>query len=95
MNENQAQLEMLRAAKARELLDNSVLEEALNCIEKDTVRLWGACPVRDMEGKESLWRLYKTAQQFRGILMEFIQAGEYAESMLKSEKESKIRSLFR
>jgi hypothetical protein len=95
MNENQAQIDMLRGAKARELLDNSVLNEALDCIEKDTVRLWGACPARDLEGKESLWRLYKTAQQFRGILMEFIHTGEYAESMLNSAKESRIRSLFR
>jgi hypothetical protein len=89
MNEQQLHADMLRAAKARELLDNSVLAEALDLIERDTVRLWGLCPARDHEGKEHLWRLYKTAQQFRLVLLEFIATGEYAEAKLKAGAQSR------
>lgn len=94
MNEQQAQIDMLRAAKARELLDNSVLTEALDMIEADVVRLWGDCPARDKEGKEILWQLYKASQKFRSILQDFVRTGEYAASMLKPEKQSPIRALF-
>lgn len=92
MNEQQSQIDMLRAAKARELLDNSVLTEALDLLEKDVYRLWLQCPARDDDGKERLWRLAKTAQTFRTILMEFIKTGEYAEAQLLAQEKS--RSLF-
>lgn len=84
---------MLRAQKARELLDNSVLNEALDMIEADIVRMWGECPVRDKEGKETLWQLYKTSQKFRSILQDFIRTGEYAAASLKPST-SPIRALF-
>ncbi len=87
-----SQADMLRAAKARELLDNSVLNEALDTIEKDVVRMWAQCPARDEAGKEKLWQLYKTAQTFRTILMEFVKTGEYAEAQILAHEKS--RSLF-
>jgi hypothetical protein len=94
VDENQAHIDMLRAAKAKELLDNSVLNEALDTLDKDIFRLWGECPARDKDGKETLWQLYKTSQKFRTILQEFIRTGEYAESLIKSQEKTTIRSLF-
>lgn len=96
MNEQNLQNDMLRAAKARELLDNSLLTEALATIEADVVRLWGDTPQRDKDGKEALWQLYKTSQKFRAVLLGYIETGKYAEAQLAHyEKQSKLRSLLR
>lgn len=67
-----------RAERAAELLNNEVLGMALDVLEKEVVTLWEQCPARDKEGKEELWRLYKTSKKFRGVIMGYIQAGKLA-----------------
>ena len=94
-DDTQIQADLIRAARARELLDNVLLEEALSVIEADVVKLWGESPQRDKEGKEALWQLYKTAQKFRGLLRGYVESGKYAQSELAHyEKTAKISRLF-
>ena len=96
MDENQLHNDVLRAEKARELLDNQLLKEALNTIESEVVKMWGEAPQRDKDGKEALWQLYQTAMKFRSILTSYINIGEFSRHKLdKFEKDSKLRSLFR
>lgn len=68
--------DVIRAKLAADLLGNDVLKQALDVIENEIVELWGDCPTRDKEGKEELWRLYKTAKKFRGVLTGYVQAGK-------------------
>lgn len=68
--------DVLRAKLAADLLANDVLLQALDVLEKEVVDLWGDCPTRDKEGKEELWRLYKTSKKFRTVLMQYVQAGK-------------------
>lgn len=65
-----------RALLAKDLLDNEVLSMALGTLEHEVIEAWEKCPARDQEGKEELWRLYKTAKKFRGILVGYVQAGK-------------------
>lgn len=96
MNEPDLQASIIRAEKARLLLDNDILSAALDSMEREVVELWGQAPTRDKEGKEELWRLYKTQQKFRMLLLGYIESGKYAQAQLAQyEKESKLRSLFR
>lgn len=76
--------QVMRAAKAKMLLDNDLLMEALSAIEADVIQTWGSTPARDKEGKEYAWQLYKTAQKFRGLLLGYIEAGKLAESRLEA-----------
>lgn len=92
MNEQQSQIDMLRAAKAREALDNSAVTDALDTIERDMVSLWGMTKAEDVEGRERIWRIYRAAQAFRTTLLEFIKTGQYAEAQLLAQEKS--RSLF-
>jgi hypothetical protein len=89
MNDEQAQKDMLRAQKARMLLESDVLNEALNAIESDIVQRWSVCEPADEKSRERLWQFYKTAQKFRKILTSYIETGQYAEAMLAAEEKRK------
>lgn len=96
MNEQNLHADIIRAEKARLLLDSDLMTEALDSMERQVVEAWSLAPVRDKEGKEELWRLFRTQQKFRQMLLGYIETGKYAQAQLAQyEKESKLRSLFR
>lgn len=76
-----------RAEHARQLLEDPMLKEALDLIEKEVILEWGGCPARDKDGREELWKFYKTALKFRGILQGAIESGKVAQFQEKSLKE--------
>lgn len=65
-----------RAKLAEDLMNNAVLREALDTLDKEIVDTWQECPARDAEGKEELWKLMKTSKKFRAIIFAYIQAGK-------------------
>lgn len=84
-----------RGTEAQMLLDNRILNEALDAIEKEVFDQWMQCPARDKEGKEALWQLAKTAQKFEAILTGYIDTGKLATEQLKRFEERRgIRRLF-
>lgn len=82
---------------SQSLLENELLLEALAAIEKEVIDQWEACPARDVEGKETLWQLYKVSKKFRSVLQGYIETGKLASEQLKhlEARRSKLRSLFR
>lgn len=73
-----------RANQAERLLTDPLLIEALELIEREIIEQWEACPVRDIEGRETVWRLYKTAKKFRDILKGAVESGKVAEFQEKN-----------
>lgn len=65
-----------RAGRAQQLLEEPMIKEALETIERDIIAQWEACPARDTEGREQLWKYYKTALKFKGILQGAIESGK-------------------
>lgn len=78
-----------RGRQAAELLAHPLLAEALAAIEAEVVQQWEQCPARDMEGKEALWQLKKTATKFRGLLTGYIQSGKLAAENIRRMDEHK------
>lgn len=76
-----------RARDAKALLDNSTLKEALGIIEKDVVEAWLACPVRDVEGRESAWRMAVTARKFRDLLRGTAEGEKFALHQIQEKKD--------
>lgn len=74
---------------SQSLLENELLNEALDAIEKEVVSQWAECPARDKEGKEALWQLMKTSQKFRRILEGYVQTGKLATEQLKAFEEKR------
>lgn len=88
--------QMHRGHRASELLENTLLQDALNAIEREVVEQWTACPARDAEGKEALWQLMKTAQKFRAILSGYVETGKLASENLKRFEDKKgLRDMLR
>lgn len=79
--------EMHRGDKARLLLEDELLQEALGAIEAEVIAQWELCPARDAEGKEALWQLYKTAKKFRNVLLGYVETGKLAREKLKPIEE--------
>lgn len=84
---------MQRAERARQLLEDPMISEALNLIEREIVDMWAACPVRDVDARESLWRLYATAQKFRGILHGTMESGRIAADNIRGKQSLTQRML--
>lgn len=84
-----------RGQRAQMLLDDSVLQEALDAIEREVVDQWADCPARDKEGKEALWQLLKTSKKFRALLLGYVETGRFeADKFKQYEKQSAISRLF-
>lgn len=84
-----------RAAEAALLLENRLLNDALEAIEQEVIAQWEQCPARDKEGKEALWQLFKTSKKFRSILSGYVETGKLAKSQLSQFEERRgIRKLF-
>lgn len=68
----------VRAENAARILREPLVVEALDLIERGILSEWETCPARDLEGREQLWKYYKLAKQFRGILQGVVESGKVA-----------------
>lgn len=80
-----------RAGHAQQLLEDPLLIEALDTIEREIVEQWETCPARDKEGRELLWQYYKNAKKFRGILQGAVESGKVV--TLRAQQSLKDRAL--
>ena len=69
---------LIRANRAREVLENPLLEEALAHYEQEIVSLWKASPLRDVEGRERLRLMLAAQEHFRTYLTNTMAAGKLA-----------------
>ena len=84
-----------RAEKARQLLEDPLLKEALSSIEMEVIQEWENCPARDKEGREELWKLYKTSLKFKGILQGAIESGKVVKLRELSLKDKALNQLYK
>ena len=66
----------VRGENAARLLQDKLLIESLDTIEREAIQEWENCPVRDTEGRELIWQFYKAAKKFRGVLQGMAQSGQ-------------------
>lgn len=84
-----------RGQVALQLLENELLKEALDAIDREVMEQWISCPARDKEGKEALWQLIKTSRKFREVLNGYIDTGKLAAHKLKQyEEKSPLARIF-
>jgi hypothetical protein len=89
------QADIDRAERARLLLEDQLLREALDAIKAEVTRAWIDCPQRDKDGKEALWQLAKTADKFEALLTGYIETGKLARANLKAFEERRgLRRVF-
>lgn len=91
MEQHNLAAEVSRAKEAELLLSNPLLAAALESIKSEVVDEWGKCPIRDKEGKELLWQLYKTAERFENLLKGHIETGKLASDALRRIEQESLR----
>jgi hypothetical protein len=89
VNDRDLMAELNRGEHANRLLQDELLQEALQAIKDEVVATWADCPARDKEGKEALWQLMKTANKFESLLKGYIESGKLAAMNLKAFEERK------
>ncbi len=67
-----------RAEHASRLLEDPLVKEAFEMVEKQILDSWESCPARDVEGREYLWRFLKTTRKFKDVFIGVIQSGRLA-----------------
>ena len=75
-----------RGELAQQALDNEALKEALKAMREDITGQWGSVPVRDVEGREHCWRLFKSLEKFEALLKAYIESGKADLQMLKHKR---------
>ena len=79
--------ELRRANQAQQVLDTPIVKETLEFMEREITEMWLACPARDTEGREWLWRQMTVARKFKDLLRGTMESGKIAAAQLR-EKES-------
>lgn len=83
-----------RATRARALLDDPLLKEALALIETEVIEAFHACPVRDTEGMRILQTNLRMCRQFKGILQGAIERGKLAANDLMVKEKNAVQRVF-
>lgn len=77
-----------RANAAGQLFQNPLMTETLDFMEKEVMEAWMACPVRDVDAREALWRMAVTTRKFRDLLRGTMESGKIAIEQIRQEQES-------
>lgn len=91
---DQIEVDRSRGIRARELLDNELVQEALGTLKAEYLKAWEASPARDAEGRERLWVMVKLVEKFRGHLEQVFDAGKLADDKLVEIERRKKFGIF-
>ena len=85
-----------RANQAQQVFEQPIVKETLDFMEREIADAWAATPVRDVEARESLWRLAVTTRKFRELLRGTMESGKLAADEIARKKSAaeRIRTAF-
>lgn len=78
--------EIQRAEQARQIFETPLVKETLELMEREIVEAWIACPARDAEARDWLWRQIVTARKFKDTLRGIMESGKIAQARLKEKQ---------
>jgi len=88
--DSQLRNEMSRAANAESILQNPLVKEVLDSLEKDIIFAWESTPMRDVEAREKAWMYYLTVRKFRNTFINFIETGRMASMQLETKRKFQL-----
>jgi len=90
-DENTLERAAVRAARAEALLDDELLSESFDALEKDYVAAWRATTVDDAAGREKLFLAINIVGKVRDHLAGIVANGKLARAELKELAETAER----
>lgn len=85
--------ELRRAEQARQIFEAPLVRETLDLMEREITEAWIACPARDTEGRDWLWRQIVTTRKFRDTLRGVMESGKLAQARLREKQTLAERAL--
>lgn len=86
--------EIQRGERARQLLQDELLQEAFATIEKGLTEQWQNSPVRDKEAREKLWLTLRCLKLVHGHLHSTLETGVMAKATLAQRVGQKLSQYF-
>lgn len=78
---------VVRASKAKRLIEDPLVSEALSAMEKEIVEAFASCPIRDDEGRRILQMELQRVRKFKGFFLGVMESGQVAVHEIR-EKQS-------
>jgi|TARA_E500000318_G_C3421412_1_gene157445 hypothetical protein len=72
-----------RGQKAKELLEEPLLQDSLKAIRNKLDTEWKNSPLRDVEGREKIFFLVKAIDELEAMLISEMETGKLASEQLK------------
>ena len=82
-----------RANQARQVFEQPIVTETLDFMEREIMEQWMVCPVRDVEARETLWRLAVSTRKFRELLRGTMESGKIAAEQIRQKQSLKEQAL--
>ena len=80
-----------RAARARRLLEDELLKEALDALDHDYTKAWRETTARDTDARERLWQACQVVAKVRDHLANVVNGGKLAQRELNDLAERQKR----
>lgn len=77
------QKQISRGQKAKELLEEPLLQDSLKAIRNKLDTEWKNSPLRDVEGREKIFFLVKAIDELEAMLISEMETGKLASEQLK------------
>jgi hypothetical protein len=68
-----------RGARAQRLLDDELLKEAFETLDRDYTRAWRETAARDTDARERLWQAVQVVAKVRDHLIHAVNGGKLAQ----------------
>jgi hypothetical protein len=81
-----------RGARARRLLEDDLLKEAIATVEADILEKWKSSPVRDQEGQLALRLKWQCLHEIRTCIADVAVTGKMADKTLEAERTIRQRA---
>lgn len=83
-----------RGERARQFLNDSLFQEAMQTLERDVFEAWSTCAIRDKEGQHELLLMIQTARKFKAIFENIVATGELAKADIKAPRLKRVLERF-
>ena len=82
MSEDKLNRDIVRGARAAELVKSELLQECFTVLERDYIEAWKIAPARDTDGRERLWQAVNIVGKVRDHLVKVANDGKLAQRQL-------------
>lgn len=77
--------EVWNAERARQIIEDPLVKQALDELERSSTDALENCPINDLELRDRLWMLFCTTRRFRRVFLEMMETGKLAKAMLAQQ----------